>query len=209
MAYEKIKSHEEYLKKAEQYQAYEAGTYQSMTLQEKMDFFDGVHTDNVPLWDEDGDEMDTLEDYNSIREEFLNHPEQFSLKDIHVFMEMLDDSCYQPSYMDTVTKIIHNIACFYQSEGVAYLLSHLQEVPERGRMFGWSVTIHLLIRDDAAYAWMKESLKTLTPDALRLLHCILSGKDLPKSLLLYYNYGSETELARKAELERTVSDFCP
>ena len=39
MAYEKIESHDEYLKAVEQYQDYEAGTYQSMTLEEKMDFF--------------------------------------------------------------------------------------------------------------------------------------------------------------------------
>ena len=32
MAYEKIESHDEYLKTVEQYQDYEAGTYQSMTL---------------------------------------------------------------------------------------------------------------------------------------------------------------------------------
>ena len=60
MAYEKIESHDEYLKTVEQYQDYEAGTYQSMTLEEKMDFFDGVHTNRVPLFDEDGDDMELL-----------------------------------------------------------------------------------------------------------------------------------------------------
>ena len=40
MAYEKIESHDEYLKTVEQYQDYKAGTYQSMTLEEKMDFFE-------------------------------------------------------------------------------------------------------------------------------------------------------------------------
>ena len=69
----------------EQYQDYEAGTYQSMTLEEKMDFFDGVHTNHIPLFDEDGDDMDTSDDYYAIRDEFLNHPEQFSLNDILVF----------------------------------------------------------------------------------------------------------------------------
>ena len=47
----------------------EAGTYQSMTLEEKMDFFDGVHTNRVPLFDEDGDDMDTSDDYYAIRDE--------------------------------------------------------------------------------------------------------------------------------------------
>lgn len=208
MAYEKIKSHEEYLKIAERYQNCKPDAYKSMSFQEKIDFFAGVYTDIIQLWDENGDELATWKVNTAIWDEFLSHPEQFSLEDIHVFMEMLDDSCYHPSSIDTVdtiAKIIHNIACFYQLEGVAYLLSHLQEVPERGRMIGWPVTLYLLIRDGAAYAWMKEALKTLTPDALRLLHCILGGEGLPKALLVYYNYGSETELARKAELEEAIS----
>ena len=92
MAYEKIESHDEYLKTVEQYQDYEAGTYQSMTLEEKMDFFDGVHTNRVPLFDEDGDDMDTSDDYYAIRDAFLEHPEQFTLDHILDFIKMLDDA---------------------------------------------------------------------------------------------------------------------
>ena len=58
-----------------------------MTLKEKMDFLGGVHTNNVPLFDEDGDDMDTFDDYTAIRDEFLNHPEQFSLNNI---LDMID-----------------------------------------------------------------------------------------------------------------------
>lgn len=47
MAYEPLESHDEYLKAVEQYQDYEAGTYQSMTLEEKMNFFDGIHTNQI------------------------------------------------------------------------------------------------------------------------------------------------------------------
>lgn len=79
---------------------YEAGTYESMTLNERIAFLDGIHTNNIPLFDEDGDDMETADDYYSIRDDFLNHPEQFSLNDIPAFLEMLDDSCYQPSFME-------------------------------------------------------------------------------------------------------------
>lgn len=41
------------------HQDYEAGTYQSMTLEGKMDFFDGVHTNHIPLFDEDGNDLDS------------------------------------------------------------------------------------------------------------------------------------------------------
>lgn len=47
IAYLKIKSHDDYLKVVEQYKDYKAGTYESMTLKEKMEFLDGIHTDKV------------------------------------------------------------------------------------------------------------------------------------------------------------------
>lgn len=215
MAYQKIESHDEYLKIVEQYKDYKAGTYKSMTRKEKMDFFDGVHTDNVPLFDEDGDDMDTLDDYYAIQEEFLNHPEQFSLNDILAFIEMLDDSCYQPSFMDTITKVIHQIVRFYQLEGVVFLLSHLHEVPRRGYEFGLFVTIRRIMNDDITYPLMAEALSVITPDTLKLIQKILNGRDMPNVLEsdgstsafpVFDECGSEMELERKAELENVISD---
>lgn len=56
MAYKPIESHEEYLKILENYKDYKRNTYQSMSLDEKINFFDGIHTDNVPMFDENGKE---------------------------------------------------------------------------------------------------------------------------------------------------------
>lgn len=214
MAYQKVESHDAYLKLVEQYSDYEAGTYQSMTLKEKMDFLDGVHTNNVPLFDEDGDDMDTFDDYTAIRDEFLNHPEQFSLDDILAFLEMLDDSCYQPSFMDTITAIIHNIVRHYQREGVMFLLSHLHEVSARGYEFGLFVNIHRLIKDDMTYQLMKEAVESLSSDTIRLIYRILNGKDMPKVLKkdgeavpfpIFDECSDETASERKQELETILS----
>lgn len=213
MVYQKINSHDEYLKMVEKYSDYEAGTYQYMTLREKMNFLDGVHTDNIPLFDEDGDDMDTSDDYYAIRDEILNHPEQFSLNDILVFFEMLDDSCYQPSFMDNITAIIHNIARYYQLEGVKFLLAHLSEVPRRGYMFGLFVNVQLLIKDDVTYQLMKEAVKLAAPDTIMLLRKILSGEDMPGILEkdgnvnkfpIFAESADETELKRKQELENII-----
>lgn len=57
-----------------------------MTLEEKMIFFDGIHTDNVPLFDRDGNDMDTFNDYCDIEKEFLTNPQMFSLDDICSFI---------------------------------------------------------------------------------------------------------------------------
>lgn len=215
MAYEKIESHDEYLKTVEQYQDYEAGTYQSMTLEEKMDFFDGVHTNRVPLFDEDGDDMDTSDDYYAIRDAFLEHPEQFTLDHILDFIKMLDDDCYQPSFMDTIIRIIHNIACYYQLEGITYLLTHLREVPSRGYEYGLFGSVRSLIKDDSAYPLVKEALVQISPDDSKFVLQILAGTDIPAILgidsetrrfPLLSECGDEVELKRKAELEDILSD---
>lgn len=163
MAYEKIESHDDYLKIVEKYQDYEAGNYQSMTLEEKMNFFDGINKNQVPLFDEDGDDMETSDDYYAIRDEFLEHPEQFSLNHLLDFMKMLDDNCDQPSFMDTTIKIIRNIACHYQLEGVTYLLSHLHEVPDSGYQCGLLGIAHCLANDDTVYPLVREALTQISP----------------------------------------------
>lgn len=213
MAYQKIESHDEYLKIVEKYKDYKAGTYKSMTLKEKMEFFDGIHTDNVPLFDEDGNYMDTFDDYYLIEDEFLNHPEQFSLNDSLTFLEMLDDSCYQPSFMATITVIIHNIVRHYQLKGVVFLLSHLHEVPSRGYRLGLFVNIRRLITDDLTYEWMKNAIESVPFDTVKLIHNILNGKDIPETLNIdgrtsefpsFDKWGNEIELKRKQELENII-----
>ena len=66
----------------EKFRDYKAGTFKTMSLKEKMDFFDGVHTEKVAICDEEGDDMNTLQDFWDIEDEFLNNPQLFSLNDI-------------------------------------------------------------------------------------------------------------------------------
>ena len=214
MAYQETASQDEYLEAVERYQDYEAGTYQTMTIEEKMDFFVGVHTNHVPLFDEDGDDMDTSDDYYAIRDDFLEHPEQFYLEHISEFLKMLDDSCYQPSFMDTIVKIIHNIVRCHQAEGVAYLLSHLQEVPSRGYEYGLFWNVRYLLKDDSVYSFVKEALARTGPKDRGFLLRILEGANMPavhgtdggtRKFPLLSEYGDEIERKRKAELEELLA----
>ena len=104
MAYKPVKTHEEYLKILEYYKEtkkIKKDTWKSMSLEEKIDFFDGIHTDHVPMFDENGnDTLWTVWNYGEICNEFIQHPEIFSVTDISKFIDMLDDDCYQPSFMD-------------------------------------------------------------------------------------------------------------
>lgn len=213
MAYQKIESHDEYLKVVEQYKDYEAGTYQWMSIKEKMDFFDGIHTDNVPLVDGDGDDMETADDYAAICDEFMQHPEMFALADIRLFVEMLDDWCYQPSFMDTILEIIHNIVVFYGLNGVIFLLTHFKDVPERARQYGLIGSLRRLMNDEVTYPLLKKALKQIDPSARELVQLILKGEDAPKTperegeirhLYKLDECGSEKVLKKKEELERIL-----
>ena len=157
--------------------------------------------------------MDTSDDYYAIEDDFLNYPEQFTLNNILDFMEMLDDDCYQPSFMDTIIKIIHNIVRFYQLEGVTYLLSHLHEVPSRGYVYGLFWSVRYLIKDDSVYPFVKEALMQINPNDSKFVLQILEGTDMPEifginsetsEFPLLSEWGDEIELNRKAELEDII-----
>ena len=179
-----------------------------------MNFFDGIHTNHIPLFDEDGDDMDTSDDYYAIRDEFLEHTEQFTLDHILEFIKMLDDNCYQPSFMDTIMNIIHNIVCYYQSGGVTYLLSHLHEVPSRGYELGLFRNIRYLIKNDAVYPLVKEALTQISPDDREFVLQILEGTNMPvilginsetRKFPILSECGDEIEMKRKDELADIIS----
>ncbi|MCM1467321.1 MAG: hypothetical protein NC086_04170, partial [Alistipes sp.] len=177
MAYKPIESHEEYLKILENYKDYKRGSYQSMTLEEKIDFFDGIHTDHVPIFDENGnDTIGTLWDYNEIRKEFIQHPEMFSLEDISKFLEMLNDDCDEPSFMDDTLKVIRSIIRYQGRDGAVFLLNHLSDVPECGREYGLYRSLGYLIVDDTAFPYLKEAVSFVTPSVLEFLLKIINGE---------------------------------
>lgn len=212
MAYrETIKSHDEYLEVVEQYKDYKVGTYKSMALREKMDFFDGIHTDRIPRFNEDGDDMDTFDDYCMIKEEFLSHPEMFSLEDILSFMEMLDDWHYQPSDMQTIVEIIKNIACSKGIDGVAFLVSHFKDVPECGRWYGMHWVFHFLIREEESYMMLKEAVKRVDSSARKMVQHILRGEEntaVPETKGEIKHLPPIDESERKMELESIIFKLC-
>lgn len=153
--------------------------------------------------------MDTSDDYYAIRDGFLDHPEHFTLDHILEFIKMLDDDCYQPSYMDTIMKIIHNIVCYYQLEEVTYLLSHLHEVPSRGYEYGLFRNVRYLIENNSVYALVKEALMQISHGDREFVLQILKGTNMSailginsetRKFSLLSEYGDEIEMKRKAEL---------
>lgn len=204
MAYKPVESHEEYLKILEKYKGYKKNTYQSMSLEEKIDFFDGIHTDNVPMFDENGnDTLGTLWDYNEIRQEFIQHPEMFSLTDISKFIEMLDDNCYEPTFMDDTLKVIRSIIRFQGKDGVIFLLTHLSDVPERGKEYGLCDSLRCLIVDDVTFSYLKEAITLVDSSVQEFVRQIIDGEVSGLQCLLKYAKG--TELERINELKKIIS----
>jgi len=201
MAYRPVESHEEYLKILENYKDYKEGTYRTMSLEEKIDFFDGIHTDHVPMFDEDGnDTIGTLWDYGEIREEFIQHPEMFSLGDISKFLEMLDDDCYQPSFMDDTLKVIRSIIRHQGRDGAIYFLTHLSDVPERGRQYGLCDGLCYLIVDDMAFPYLKEAVVSVDSSVREFVLKIMKGQIAGLPGILKYADGPESERIRELEM---------
>ncbi|WP_313129893.1 hypothetical protein [Anaerocolumna sp.] len=157
---------------------YKAGTYKTMSLKEKMDFLNGVHREEVEIFDEEGKDMDTLQDFWDIEDDFLNNPQQFSLNDILSFINMLDDWCFELSWMEQVVDIIVNIACFYRINGIVFLLSNLKNVPEKGRLFGQFRVMQRLLAENI-YPTVKEAVKQINPSDRMLVLYILEGEPAP------------------------------
>ena len=206
MAYKPVKTHEEYLKILEYYKEtkkIKKDTWKSMSLEEKIDFFDGIHTDHVPMFDENGnDTLWTVWNYGEICNEFIQHPEIFSVTDISKFIDMLDDDCYQPSFMDDVLKVIRSIIRFHGKDGAIYLLSHLSDIPAQGKSYGFCSCLRYLVVDDITFPYLKEAL-ILAADSIRnmisqILHGEISGVTSP----LLYAQGVERE--RFCELEMLI-----
>lgn len=205
MAYKPVQSHAEYLKVLESYKDYKKNTYQSMSLEEKIDFFDGIHTDHVPMFDENGnDTLGTLWDYGEITKEFIEHPEMFSLTDISKFFKMLDDSCYQPSFMEDTLKVIRSIVRFQGKDGAVFLLLHLSDVPEQGKEYGLCDCLRYLIVDDVTFPYLKEAVMAVDSPVQELVCRILNGKITGVPRLSTCAQG--TELERILELEGLFSD---
>lgn len=204
MAYKPVQSHEEYLKILEKYKNYKKNTYQSMSLEEKIDFFDGIHTDHVPMFDENGnDTLGTSWDYGEITKEFIQHPEMFSLTDISKFIEMLDDDCYQPSFMDDTLKVIRSIIRFQGKDGAAFLLNHLSDVPECGKEYGLFGSIRCLIVDDITFPYLKEAITSVHSSVQKLVLQIINGKI--KGVPCLTKYADGIVLERIRELEMIIS----
>ncbi|MCM1063566.1 MAG: hypothetical protein NC420_03675 [Eubacterium sp.] len=158
----------------EKYKDYRRGTYQGMSLREKMEFMAGIQQDFIPGFDGDGFEMDTWMDFHSIQKEWKENPQMFALEDMVTLLHMMDDQCFEPDMMHQLVIIIRRIAVHNGTEGVCFLLEHLNEVPREGRWHGQFRLVQWMMTDEY-FALLKEAVAQCAPTGRELLLGILGS----------------------------------
>lgn len=156
-----------------QWSEYRRGAWKDMSLQEQMEFMDGVQRENIPIFDENGFDMDTLGDFWDIQDHLRRHPESLSLAHVPVLLAMLDDECFEPSMMEKVVDILVCLVLHHGAEGVKTLLSRLGDVPPEGRWYGHFRITQRLLWDERGAALLPEAVRGLDPAARALLLEIL------------------------------------
>ncbi len=157
----------------EKYKDYRRGTYKSMSLQEKMDYLDGVQKEFIPIFDEDGMDMDTLVDFWDIQREFAEAPQMFTVENMVALLHMFDDECFEITMMHELARIVCGIAVHYGKEGICFLLEHLDEVPKEGMWHGHVRVMQFLMAGED-YFLLKEAVTRCVQPGREQLLAILS-----------------------------------
>ena len=166
----------------EKYKDYRRGTYESMSLQEKMDFLDGVQKEFIPIFDKNGNDMDTECDFFSIQKEFKENPQMFTMENMVALMHMLDDECFEPDMMHQLVIMIRRIAVYYETKGICFLLEHFYEVPKEGMWYGHFRIMQSLMNEEY-YPLLKKA----------VMQCAQTGREQLLAILAAYNFIDQEE----------------
>lgn len=157
-------------------QNYQPGDYKAIALSEKIDFLHRVHTEEVSLWDEDGNDNDIWKDYHIVQDELLNHPEVFGFEDILHIMKIFDDDCFELSWQLNLARMVSCSISYKGKSGIDFYLRNLQAVPANGRFHGWHFPVQWLIAEET-FSDLKEALQEQTPEIKKIILQILDGID--------------------------------
>lgn len=156
--------------------SYQPGDYQTMTLSEKIDFLHRVHTEEVSLWDEDGNDNELWNDYHTIQEELLDHPEIFDFEDILHIMKNFDDGCFELSWQLNLARMLFRSISHKGKSGIAFYIRHLQAVPENGRFHGWHIPFQWLMEEET-FPDLKKVLQEQNPKDTEIKKMVLQILD--------------------------------
>lgn len=159
-------------------QTYSAGDCRKMSVSEKIEFLHLVHTEEISLWDDDGNENEIWKDYDAVQDELLARPEVLDCGDILHVMRIFDDGCFELSWQLNLAKILTRSCLYHGKERIALYLRHLEEVPSGGRFHGWHIPMGWLAGDENLPVF-KAALEEQSPETKETILTILADMDLP------------------------------
>lgn len=149
------------------------GDYQTMCTSEKIEFLHKVHTEEISLWDDDGNDNEIWNDYHALQEELLNQPEILNCEELLHLMKIFNDDCFELSWQLNLSKILCRNCLYYGKERIAFYLQHLEEVPSNGRLHGWHFPIQWLL-NEKSFALLKEAVQAQTTEIKETISNILN-----------------------------------
>ncbi|MCI8565068.1 MAG: hypothetical protein HFI39_01915 [Lachnospiraceae bacterium] len=153
---------------------YKVGDCKKMCVSEKIDFLHKVHTEEISLWDDDGNDNEIWNDYHMVQDEFLQHAELLHCEDVLHIMKIFDDDCFEISWQFHLAVMLYRNCVHYGTNRIAFYLQHLQEIPSNGRFHGWHFPIQWLM-DEKSFLLLKEAVQEQTAETKKLVSQILDG----------------------------------
>ena len=153
---------------------YSIGDVWSMDLPGKIDFLHRVHTEEVSLWDEDGNDNEIWEEFHAVQQELLAHPERLGEEDLLHIMRIFDDDCFELSWQLNLAKLVYNNCLYYGGERMRVYLRHLNEVPPNGRLHGWHFPVQWFL-DEKTFPAFQEAVREQPEEVQQAVLGILEG----------------------------------
>lgn len=153
-------------------QNYGAGDYRTMCVSEKIDFLHKVHTEEISLWDDDGNDNEIWDDYHVVQEELMLHSEILTCEDLLHIMRIFDDDCFELSWQGNLIRILYRNCAYYGKDRLAFYLQHLEEVPLNGRFHGWRIALRWFM-NEKDFPILQEAIQEQTIENKKLVLQIL------------------------------------
>ena len=151
---------------------YSLGDYRTMCISEKIDFLHKVHKEEIPLWDDEGNDNDIWDDYHTVEKELLDYPELLSCDDMLHIMRIFDDDCFEVTWQFHLAQMLVRNCLHYGKSRIALYLRNLQEAPLNGRFHGWHFPIQWLM-DGKSFPILKEAIQEQTIEIKKIVLHIL------------------------------------
>lgn len=137
----------------EDWKKYPKEGYKEFSVDDKLDFHNGVQSGFIPTVIEHGKDhhyvfFHTDKDHFDMLLELRNHPQQFELEHIPKIIGMIDDDCYELSWQKMLAEMVYGIILHYREKGLSCYLRYLPEISRNSYFHGCEIILGWLWNTD-------------------------------------------------------------